>query len=101
MLREAQLHPVARRRCIDGEAPASADLERQLSSVTQELQVRLKFCTAFKHARVGVHSKGGHYSKWQRRSLLIWQEVVHPAVVDIANMDLEPDAEHWGSRALL
>ena len=43
MLREAQLHPIARRRCNDGEAPASADLERQLSSVTQELQVRLRF----------------------------------------------------------
>ncbi len=39
MLREAQLHPVACRWCNDGDAPASADVERQLSSATQELQV--------------------------------------------------------------
>ena len=93
MLREAQLHPVARRRCNDGEAPASADLERQLSSVTQELQVRVRFCTA---------SNIPGWRPQQRWSLLKWHEVAHhPAVVEIAHMDLEPDAEHWESRALL
>lgn len=39
MLREAQLRPVARRRCVDGEDDGGASLERQVNGITQELQV--------------------------------------------------------------
>ena len=42
MLKEAQLRPVARRRCLEGEQDGSASLERQVNSVTQELQVRVQ-----------------------------------------------------------
>ena len=38
MLKEAQLRPVARRRCVDGEDEGGASLERQVNSITQELQ---------------------------------------------------------------
>ena len=38
MLREAQLRPVARRRCLNGEDDGGASLERQVNSITQELQ---------------------------------------------------------------
>ena len=39
-LKEARLRPMARRRCLEGgEADPVASLERQLASVTQELEV--------------------------------------------------------------
>ena len=39
MLKEAQLRPVARRRCMEGEDDGGTGLERQVNSITQELQV--------------------------------------------------------------
>lgn len=38
-LKEARLRPMARRRCLEGEDDPVSALERQLSSVTQELEV--------------------------------------------------------------
>lgn len=42
MLKEAQLRPVARRRCLESEEDGGASLERQVNSVTQELQVSVQ-----------------------------------------------------------
>lgn len=47
MLKEAQLRPLARRRCMDGQEDASSSLERQVGSIAQELQVASLFaCVA-------------------------------------------------------
>ena len=41
MLKEAQLHPTPRRRCIDSEEETNASLERKVTRLNQELQVNL------------------------------------------------------------
>jgi polyhydroxyalkanoate synthesis regulator phasin len=45
MLNEMQLRPMARRRCLETDQDAVGKLERQVSKLSEELEVRVCRCT--------------------------------------------------------